>query len=540
MQTALADPLADCRTCASTLIVIGLGVGGLIERIASDRMLNTKDVRILSLPGETAPTGELPKNIIITIVNDYVGVQQWIWDSFGAHESIIKLAGADIVDTHELCPQAEAFRAEHLPRIRNALADRPWALGNDINDTFMGLHHAALNARTILPCPSIGNVSGVFGPTPAIAIGAGPSVGEHLDALRALQTKCILVACDAVYPGLIAAGIVPHFVTPLERLKQQAQFVACAKGTRTIFAGIPACHPSVVEPFDGKCIYMHAMDRLYNWLAPAEELVCTTGSSTGVLSFLVAASLTRGPVYLVGHDLAKGANGTHWQACDFAAKAHEHETNNVGSFGANGYETRFVPGNDGTLVESCMWWDTFRFEISSQAKLIRDRVFNVNAHTKRYAVIEHTQSGPLPDPASLNDLPEIRLERGHAVRYDSWKARAAQLPADCEHFKRHMGELRTDLRAMWAQAPHAWNLDTLLSRMLPDAGVSPGNQAAFQYFLRSAVYNEQMYMHARSRTYQVKEQAYWHTMLSLDGLAATMTSAIDHLQPVLEAIARDC
>lgn len=536
MQTDSTAALQKCRNLASTLVVIGLGDGSLLTAIDADPQLRQKDIFALALPGEDMPTLD-NRHIRIGKVDTWEQTQQWLFDSFGAHADIIRLSGADFLENHPLGQAAEQFRADVLPRLHASLADRPWSLGNDINDTFMGLYHASLNAAALLPSPSLGDVAGSFGLVPAISIGAGPSVKEHLEALRALQDTCILVACDAVYPALIKEGIVPHFVTPLERLRQQAPLVEAAKGTRTIFAGIPACHPDTVASFDGRTLYVHAMDKLYDWLAPTEALRCLTGSSTGVLSFLVAASLTRGPVYLVGHDLAKGEHGSHFEGCDFAANAFDKETAANGQFGTNGYETRLVPGNGGGLVESIMWWDTFRLEISTQAKLISERVFNVNAHTKQYAVIENTKPAPLPDPASLPILPAFRFERQHTARYDDWRARARLLPADCASFIQSMETYRADLRRAWSLQTHTWNLDDLLARMIPDSGVSPGNAEAFGYFLRSAITNEQMYMSHRVRALKTKEQAYWHTMQSLDALADALIKAVKTVQPCLEDIA---
>jgi hypothetical protein len=537
MQTVLFEALSACHNLASTLIVIGIGDGSVLSAINDDPQLCKKDIFALALGTETVPAIVNPHMRCDHAV-DFVGAQQWMFDRFGAHSDIIRLAGADFVETHPLAEADERLRAEILPRLHASLADRPWALGNDINDTFMGLYHASLNAKTLLPAPSIGDVCGMFGDTPVISVGAGPSVKEHLETLRKLQNHCLIVACDAIYSPLKEAGIVAHFVTPLERLRQQAQLCKAAQGTATIFAGIPACHPETVDVFEGRAIYVHAMDKLYDWLAPKESLRCLTGSSTGVLSFLIGASLTRGKVYLVGHDLAKDAHGeTHFGGCEFAAKAQEKETKNSGAFGVNGYEQRMVPGNNGGLVESIMWWDTFRLEIATQARLIPGRVFNVNAHTGKYARIDNTLAAPLPDADSLPRLPEIRVQRTHHDRYDDWRSRAKLLPEDCRRFIHGMETYRADIARTWNDQPAQWQLDDLLNRMSPHLNVSDGNAEAFGYFLRSAITNEQMYMSWRARRCTSKEQAYWHAMQSLDCLADALIKAVTIVQPLLEEIA---
>ncbi len=540
MQMVLSDILSPCRNLSSTLIVLGIGDGSVLAAINDDHGLCKKDIFVLALGDEKIPACANP-HMRFAHADSWDSAQQWVFDSFASHEAIVRLSGADLVEHHPLSDANEKFRADLLPRLHAILADRPWALGNDINDTFMGLYHASLNAKALLSSPSIGDVCGSFGLTPCISVGAGPSVREHLDALRKLQDRCIIVACDAIYPALQKEGIVAHFVTPLERLRQQAQLCEAARGTQTIFAGIPACHPETVSVFADRTIYVHAMDKLYDWLAPKESLRCLTGSSTGVLSFLIAASLARGSVYLVGHDLAKDDHGqTHFDLCEFANKAQEKETANSGSFGANGYEKRMVPGNNGSLVESIAWWDTFRLEISTQARLISGRVFNVNAHTGKYARIEHTNAAPLPDPDTLPRLPEIRVQKTYHHRYADWQNRAKLLPEDCRRFISGMDSYRADIARELRLQPHEWKLDHLLSRMSPAMNVSPGNAEAFSYFLRSAVYNEQMYMSYRARSFCGKEGAYYHTMQSLDALADALTNAAKTVQPLLEEIARDC
>lgn len=527
--------LTEISPCSSLLLIVGYGDGQLIQECLRDPAIAQKDIWILAF-GENVPEREWPEHTRIAQIRTWEDAQTWVNAAFSDHNDIVRLGGVDVVSSDGLGGDARILREALLPRTIGALSDRSWALGNDINDSFTGLWHSAQNARLLLPAPSIGQLAGAFGDLPAISIGAGPSVGTHLDELRALQDKCLLVACDSVCPGLVKEGIIPHIVTPQERAKQQAQFVECLRGTRAIFAGIPACHPDTLSPFGDRMIYLHAMDKLYDWLEPDERLRCLTGSSTGVLSFFVAASLTRGPVYLLGHDLAKEDGQTHWAGADFAGKAFAKEATSAGGFGSNGYEERLIPGNSGKLLTSIFWWDNFRSEISSQAKLMGPRVFNVNAHDGKYALIEHTLPAPLPDPASLPSFTAPEPKRVNQARYDSWKARSATIGQDADAFIRGMDAFREQIESARYLPPHQWNLEALMERVTPEAHVSPGNLAAFQYFLRSAIYNEQAYGCFRAHGFRSRNEAYWTTMRSLDGLADGMARAVEHLRGTLGRI----
>jgi hypothetical protein len=520
-------------------IMLGIGESGLLQAVMEDPVLKHKDILAVAFPGDPIPD-ESARSARCRIhrISTWPEMQNWVQCYFSDHNDIVRLGGVDILDEHPISEEAERYRAELKPRTLGMLSDRIWGLGNDINDTFMGLWHAAQNAKTLLPMPSIGQLAATLGNTPIISIGAGPSLGSHLDELRALQNRCVLVSCDAAYPGLVKEGIIPHLVTPLERLKQQAPLLECARGTRTYFAGLPVCHPDALAPFEGKALYFQGLDRCYDWFAPKETLRCLTGSSTGVLSFYVAASLTRGDVYLVGHDLATGAGGSHWAGAGMAGKAFETEAAAVGGFGTNGYEKRLIPGNDGGMVESIMWWDQFRSEISSQAKLIEGRVFNVNAHDKTYAQIEYTHARPLPLPDELPEFLGIDWKPTNSERYDDWQRRANELPADTQGFIGAMDALRMDLRDVRRRPAHTWDIDALMARVAPDNGVSPGNAACFQYILRSALYNEQVRMSAKARGFTTRTEALWETMNSLDALADAMSNAMKQLRPLLNSLAR--
>ncbi len=527
--------LTEISPCSSLLLIFGYGDGTLVQECCDDPAIRQKDIWLVAF-GEDIPERQWPERLRIAQLRCWEDAQTWINAAFSDHNDIVRLGGVDIAHSSGLGEEPGRLRQALEARTTAALADRSWALGNDINDSFTGLWHAAQNARLVLPAPSIGQIAGAFGNLPAISIGAGPSVGAHLDELRALQDKCLLVACDSVCPGLVQEGIIPHIVTPQERAKQQAQFVECLRGTRAVFAGIPACHPDTLSPFGDRMIYLHAMDKLYDWLEPTESLRCLTGSSTGVLSFYVAASLTRGPVYLLGHDLAKEDGQTHWAGADFAGKAFAKEAGGAGGFGSNGYEERLIPGNSGKMLTSIFWWDNFRGEIASQAKLMGPRVFNVNAHDGKYALIEHTLPAPLPNPDSLPSFTAPEPKRVNQARYDSWKQRAAQIGQDGEAFVSGMQEFRKSLEAVRSLPPHQWNLEELMERVTPEAHVSPGNLAAFQYFLRSAIYNEQAYGCFRAHGFTSRSEAYWTTMRSLDGLADGMARAVEHLRGVLAKI----
>jgi hypothetical protein len=537
---------------ASMLCVVGWGDGSVIRAILGDPALAWKDLLVLLLKGEeaafaasfTTPLVEAMQRSRVSIsrIFDASSLRDFANTSFGTHGAIPRLAGADFVDAHPLSAEGEAFRREYLPGIYQALTDRPQSYGNDVVDSFLGLTHASYNSATLLPAPPIEALAGFFGEVPIISIAAGPSLARHIDRLRELQDRCILVACDAVLHGLLDAGIQPHFVTPLERVGESPMVVR-APGTRCIYAGLPVCQPDTVNAFEGRAIGLYCGDELYRWLWPEVGRRINTGSSTGVLSFNLSVLLGTGPVWLVGHDLSRGSAASHWQGATYASSEWKKFKGSSESeqVAMSGFEERLIPGNDGGLVTSMTWWDRFRQELECDIGKLTGagrRICNVNAYDRTGAVIDGTLPEPLPDPASLPQLPPLALPARDEGRLHQWQKRAKLLPQDADAFLRHLATMRDEFAAVRRQPPDAWPVEKLAERLSLTAPVSEGNRGAFAYFLRSAMHNVTAEMHARRRTAS-PASCRWRIMDSMDSLSHALTNAVTTLRPVLQEIADD-
>lgn len=540
---------------ASLAVVVGWGDGTVPLALLGDPLARQKDLLVLLLPGEAScfaaafrsPILELVQcsRLRLAVIARPEEVEATVIAQFGRHEDIPQLAGADFLDRHPLCAEAERSRAEILPRLNTLLADRPQAYGNDVIDSFTGILHAARNARILLPAPTIGeDMRGFFGTTPVISIAAGPSVKRHLARLRELQDRCILVACDAVLHGLLDAGIQPHFVTPLERVDLIKPMLARAGECSTIYAGLPVCPPEVVQQFGPeRAIGIYCADRLYPWLLAEPHHPVNSGLSTGVLSVTVAAALGRGPVFLVGHDLARDASGSHWDGAKYAGddwkrgKSLQEASQTV----LSGYEERWIPGNDGKTVPSIAWWDRFRGDIAYEAGNLKAEgrsLFNVNAHDRVGARIDHTEPAPLPDPASLPRLDAWKLPGRDEGRLRRWQERARHLAADAEALDRALVRLRDDIAATRKQPPDRWEVEALAARLDLSAGVSEGNRMAFSYMLRSALHNCNAEMHWKRRTAS-HARSRWAMLDSMDALCQAIGNVLTTLKPQFEEIVRD-
>ncbi len=542
-----------------TVLVLGWGDGELIRNLAEDVFIRQKNVLIFLFAGEEAAfarsvtgleagtwTSGLLRIVPLATVGD---CERFVVEQFSTHEAIAALAGFDLVDGHPLTAAAAAVRDQLRQPLLTLLGDRPLSYGNDILDSFTGVVQSAANARQILPAPTLAEMAGFYGTTPVIAIAAGPSLKRHLDTLRRLRDRCILVACDAVYAGLVDAGIDPHFVTPLERTDDILPFFRRTADSRAVFAGLPLCVPQLIAPFgDERCIQLSCGDRVYDWLVPGATHRVNSGMSTGTLAVSVALAISSGPVWLVGHDLARDAGpeagvqagASHWEGAAHAANEWR-KAKSDGAKPVEGMEDRMVPGNGGGMVTSIAHWDRFRFDIAHTVFLASRAgrmVYNVNAHDRIYARIDHTHAAPLPDPDSLPVLPPLTLPPRVPARYTDFALRARALASDATAFRAWASALRDELHATMAGPAAGWDPQPFAKKFDLAAPVSPGNRQVFSYFLRSALHNANAGAQLRRRTASTA-RSRWVLLEGMADLCHALSSTVERLQPAMEEISRD-
>lgn len=297
-----------------------------------------------------------------------------------------------------------------------AMEDRPFQFGDDPIDSLQGPLNIARNAATILKAPCLPRCDHA----PAIAVGSGPSVARHLDALRKLQHKCLIVSAQTAAQGLIDNGITPHLITPMERPRSVNDYMPISCG-KMAFAGAPLVHPDVLNRFQ-RHFYVPSADVLYRWCNLPDEARLFYGSSTGTTAVNVAAFCTRQKVYLVGHDLSYDGDSSHWSGSQsqIMSRAKAKDT---------------IEGHNGEMLACERIWKRFRNQIADTARDLHTGLVNVNAHDKIGALIPGLQSGPLPDADSLPDfaLP-VGQERPERLR--EWRKWSRKLPMHARQLSR--------------------------------------------------------------------------------------------------------
>ncbi len=396
----------DGGACA---VLIGGGDGSLMR----DCCAVYERVVVICMPGEK-PHDPRPKNVDQYVVRGAKDAAEVVSHGFSHQRRVIDLECTDFYSSHP-CVCDEVVRNEFAQAFYSLLTSRPFSMGDDAIDGLQGAYHIALSAHLIAHNPTPAELTKLS--CPAICVAPGPSLAKHLDAIRALQDKCLIIAADTAMHGLIKAGITPHMVTPLERTDGLAeQAFPDARYPDVIYAGAPFANQDIAAKFD-KHLFVPGSDIAFLWMGVPGSHTFFHGQSTGVMSASLASQLTTGPIYLVGHDLAFNDTISHW--------SEVHHDVQVG-----GKTERIrIPGNSGNVVESQMWWTIFLGELSDIAKET-GRVCNVNGVTGDGAQIPGTVSMGLPDPASLEPFTMPQWPESNMDRSRELAAKIKRLPRD--------------------------------------------------------------------------------------------------------------
>lgn len=289
--------------------------------------------------------------------------------------------------------------------VREALKGVVYGIGNSSYDAYLGLVNIIRNKEWLTVSPNVLDLERVN--VPVISIATGPSLANHLDSLRKLQSKCLLICADTAIKGLHASGIYPHIATPVERDPGLKNNITSGQGVT--YGGSIYTEPEVNQLFD-RHLVMANDECLGRWV---DERPLGYGSSTGTASVVLGLAMTDGPVYLVGHDISFGAHHSHWADATTPGEPADD----------------MCMGNDGELHVTNHWFNVFRNQIASVAQN-NPRVINVNILDRVGALIPNTLPGSLPN---MDMEPEF-IWRPASKTPSIWrlqlKQRIARLPAD--------------------------------------------------------------------------------------------------------------
>ena len=197
------------------------------------------------------------------------------------------------------------------------------------------------NLPQLANAPDVGALEGRFADVPFILVGAGPSLDESIDFLKAAREHAIIACSNSSYRKLINSGVPPHFVVTADPLSPTAAgFNGVSVEGMTLIAPFSA-YPEIINKFPGRVVTWTTLNPI------VAALRSRTGRNPGtpvlekgtVSSCVLDLSRLFGckKVLFVGQDMAIREDGKYYS-----------EDTSYGDFGAHYNATERVqhlPGN---------------------------------------------------------------------------------------------------------------------------------------------------------------------------------------------------
>ena len=268
-------------------------------------------------------------------------------------------------------------------------------LGNSPEDSLLGLRQMALSSPWTLFAHQLRTLEGRFGNWPAVIVSAGPSLDKNLHLLKGRENEIVIIAVDTVLGKLLKNGIVPHFVTALERgsVVYDYHFRGVLDEDhpelKTVVLVVQSvCVPRIAGRWPGPVIVVGKRDIVLDREVVGGLLggrVIPSGASVAHMGLGLANALGCSAVALIGQDLAFAADGrshagqTHWEKHSLDMQT-PHE------------ERMTVPAFDGGTVETTRIW---RYFIDRFSRMASEMPIPVNDCTEGGALIPGAVVMPL-------------------------------------------------------------------------------------------------------------------------------------------------
>jgi len=226
--------------------------------------------------------------------------------------------------------------------------------GNDTIDTLIGIEHHIKNIPEMLKQPYFKQLKNKKNSNLAVIVATGPSLNKQLPLLKEIQDYVTIISVDASMPILEKWGIVPDFVTSIERVEATAKFFEnTSKDFQKKFTTIHASlqHEKVLNNSYGNKILVMRPYSYNKFLSLHRFGYLGIGMSAANMAFELAYFLGFKTITLIGQDLA------------YAEDGHSHATGHI--FGNN--EVKFKESDEyvekyggNGFIRTTHVWNMFR------------------------------------------------------------------------------------------------------------------------------------------------------------------------------------
>ena len=196
--------------------------------------------------------------------------------------------------------------------IITAFRYRMFALGNDLDDTLIGLRFSLKNIPEMIYTPTLESLLKLKNSKTAILVSTGPSLTKQLTLLKSIQDYVTILCVDASFPILAKEGIKPDLVFAMERGPLTAKFF---KDTPkefhkdVLFIIATVCHDDVIENIHGQICFFMRPDT-YNIAFGLDKWgYLGGGQSTAHFAYHFGMKSGHENIVFIGQDLSYGKDG---------------------------------------------------------------------------------------------------------------------------------------------------------------------------------------------------------------------------------------
>jgi hypothetical protein len=184
--------------------------------------------------------------------------------------------------------------------------------GNDTIDTLIGIEHHIKNIPTMLKNPYFRQLQNKKNSDLAVLVATGPSLNKQLPLLKEIQDYVTIISVDASMPILEKWGIVPDFVTSIERVEATGKFFEnTSKEFQEKFIKVHASlqHDKVINNSHGDKILVMRPYNYNKFLGLHKYGYLGIGMSAANMAYELAYFLGFKKIVLIGQDLAYAKSG---------------------------------------------------------------------------------------------------------------------------------------------------------------------------------------------------------------------------------------
>jgi hypothetical protein len=238
---------------------------------------------------------------------------------------------------------------EKVPAIYNETAKHVMHNHGNLDDSLLGIEVTLRNKQSLLDCPGIEDLKDHYAGCSALIVGAGPSLDQNLEAIKAYNDRFVVIAADAALKPLLNAGIRVDFTTSIERLNvYQKPFFENLAPTTAELVAFPVVHPEVLAIYPGNVRLVY---RNYSFFAYFEKAMpkglLRCGGSTSHLALGLASYFGCTKVFLVGLDSAyEEKDGLYRSHCRGSGHPDWEKFVPISEFNRNRRHSPPIPGVD--------------------------------------------------------------------------------------------------------------------------------------------------------------------------------------------------